>query len=954
MIFDDRLVPWVLEANMSPGLSHRNEQHNRLIESMIEGLMKKLLNDPPANINSTSFPCEGGDLGAWEPLDTTTREGTDGESYDKRWRGIPVNIPNSRYHLISGEGKINKTWLDVLRSGSLSATISGTLCEETAVTGGGDDDTVSVSEKSYLRDKFSGLRSSSFLRESNSCEEETRGLVEGRDMEIISAVMGGRGDSVKPAASASIEWSMGLRGDRPRSASAVNAKSRFITTSKKDLLKVVAAANTTSNGDKNPAGMTATESRLHLYNQMNVAFDPSTFVAVGAAISKQALFALDYIIDACDKIYLLQRWARRFIIRLRAYHERRWLACTVIQCMVRQALARVKVMALVRQRAVVAVQTQMRMYLAGLELERRRRRRASALLGSQIYKFVIKNRKRKWLVDGRAKTIQRFLHLCMHRYYNKRAMIIGRQARRWVTVRWRHRRVVRHTIALFYRHRVLAAMTIKRSPLMKLFLKYLQTKRRRRRHLLRLTTAQARKPNKGLRHVVTVNVKMHVVVIDHGDEFSPLFRYNTVTRQDNNGGTVAEGSVPIDPEEAIQNFPLAQKKNSVSSFGINFTPAASKALDLVNSMLEASEISQKNKRDQEVMDALMNRSERARQFTATGEARAGDVFDILDFVCKHADGDASREDRPLPPPLPKKSISFSLGKIGASPSPVFNSRDCMDNFAVGFASAVTPAQDRLATASISSPDEQSDENGNEQSGEEERLFQNGQLRMYSASDLPMNRHLVTSKPPAEMQLTLDGFDDVSDTEKLGNGEEESMELDLIKEIHHMHQKHSEPIRHRLCNQELDQPRIRQEYEMPPRLSLMHPPQRDEDLEYVDHPPDSPGLSDEMDSEDDFMQEQERRIQMGRAPKPKKRAVAKKSKSAKSLRGPVKPPPRDPDEIYREQLERQLSEAKAKYAQKQMKRQADAYYRQSDIIRGESTPFDTRVRPQEVKTDLSVY
>lgn len=62
-----KVVPWILEVNMSPGIAHRNEQQNSIINHMMEGLVRIVVDK---NIGTTDVTGTDLDysLGRWEAL----------------------------------------------------------------------------------------------------------------------------------------------------------------------------------------------------------------------------------------------------------------------------------------------------------------------------------------------------------------------------------------------------------------------------------------------------------------------------------------------------------------------------------------------------------------------------------------------------------------------------------------------------------------------------------------------------------------------------------------------------------------------------------------------------------------------------------------------------------------------------------------------------------------------
>ena len=66
MLVDDENYPWVLEANMSPGIAKRNDHQNLIVENMSSGMLKIILSHAGEDISS--LPCFNDKFGNWEEL----------------------------------------------------------------------------------------------------------------------------------------------------------------------------------------------------------------------------------------------------------------------------------------------------------------------------------------------------------------------------------------------------------------------------------------------------------------------------------------------------------------------------------------------------------------------------------------------------------------------------------------------------------------------------------------------------------------------------------------------------------------------------------------------------------------------------------------------------------------------------------------------------------------------
>ena len=943
VILDDRLVPWILEANMSPGLSHRNEKHNALIRDMIENLMQKVLNCQVPAGGGSPHSNVGTKLGAWEELDTTSCSNTDIE----RWTGIPVNIPNSKYHLISGEGKINKTWLSVLKSGSLSA-----FDGSSGATNSNFDDLDTYNAKSnvenlesektsYLKEKFNELKNSSFMQETAAASDITNKAVSS-----VNTMVNFKKTTPRTSVMDSRDWSQNLRSSDMDSST--SKKNRFITTSKKDLLNVVNSSSDI-HGRKSNHGMTPTEKRLQQYIQNSSNLDPATLIVVGTEVSRQKIHTIDLAIRHSEKLDLLQRWSRRYLIRVRAYHRKRRVAAIFLQCLARQIIARQTVNALVRKKSAVALQSRMRSHLARLEANRRRKEKAGLLLCRKLYHFAIFRRKEKIFRSGRSKTIQRFLRMCMQVFYNKNALVIGRQAKKWVILRWRNRLIVRHMIALYFRHRVTSATVIKRSSIFKQYLNYLRTRRRRRRHLLRVLTTQAKKPSKGLRHVVKISVTYDVVVIDKGqseDVFSPLFKYNSIQKElrNNNNSEAETFSLRNDERTDEDKNPLPH------------IPPASKALDLVNAMLNECEKSPHEVNTKDMSSILPNRN-------CTKFPEHKEDFNIVEYVARHADEPIGcRPHHPVVESVPQKKnrLQFDLSHdmiVEKKGKP----EKTNSGIEIAYQEQTDDSTRKLRAEFVATDTRSSDGSGDERSTtdeDEDFLFQRDVVNPRGdMTEVDLREENISTAPSSEVVLNLE----------LEEFCEEHQNQD--SNFHNTGGRNS-MIEGRLCdisgkkgkiecasnrNKLLDQPNLLQDYDLPPKIRINDSLQTGEQFyRHVSCPKNS------LNVECKFVKKKCRssksmkkstRTDYDGAPATSKKRNRTKEVVESQLKLAKSNAVDDPDVIYREQLERQLNLAKEKYAQRQRKRQDEALSRPSNFVREVSAPFDTKLKPSEAAWDI---
>lgn len=71
ILLDHTLTPWILEANMSPGIAHRNNDHNAVISSMATGLVQLVTEKYFKDVGASDKDAVGAgvEVGGWTKLD---------------------------------------------------------------------------------------------------------------------------------------------------------------------------------------------------------------------------------------------------------------------------------------------------------------------------------------------------------------------------------------------------------------------------------------------------------------------------------------------------------------------------------------------------------------------------------------------------------------------------------------------------------------------------------------------------------------------------------------------------------------------------------------------------------------------------------------------------------------------------------------------------------------------
>ena len=190
-------------------------------------------------------------------------------------------------------------------------------------------------------------------------------------------------------------------------------------------------------------------------------FDVS-FAAVGRAVNLRSIDFHDAVCDGFGSLLLLQAWARRYVARLRLYHEKRRIASTCMQTRVRSFLAKCKRYHLLRAKAAIALQCFSRSCAAWRHRVFLRSYRASTRIQTRFRGLAARRLLVKLRRDGAATRIQRWQAHCLDKWRRKAAFKIVAVGRAWLAWRRQNARRVFHLVALNYRRRFRARCQISR------------------------------------------------------------------------------------------------------------------------------------------------------------------------------------------------------------------------------------------------------------------------------------------------------------------------------------------------------------------------------------------------------------------------------------------------------------------------------------------------------------
>lgn len=190
-------------------------------------------------------------------------------------------------------------------------------------------------------------------------------------------------------------------------------------------------------------------------------FDVS-FAAVGRAVNHRNIDFHDAVCNGFGSLLLLQAWARRYVARLRLYHEKRRKASTCMQTRARSFLAKCKRHHLLRARAAIALQCFSRSCAAWRHRIFLRTNRASTRIQTRYRGLLARRLLIKLRRDGAATRIQRWQAHCLDKWRRKAAFKIVGVGRAWLGWRRKNARRVFHLVALHYRRRFRARCQINR------------------------------------------------------------------------------------------------------------------------------------------------------------------------------------------------------------------------------------------------------------------------------------------------------------------------------------------------------------------------------------------------------------------------------------------------------------------------------------------------------------
>ncbi len=174
---------------------------------------------------------------------------------------------------------------------------------------------------------------------------------------------------------------------------------------------------------------------------------------VGKLLVKPSVRTLDRNLEILEKMRLIQAWFRRFLVRNRRYHRRRYVASTLMQRVIRGFIGKSRLWHLRRGAAITTIQCKYRCCLANKKRVLLRQCRCALIIQCRSRIYRAKLRRYDLFLNAKAVIIQIFLIRSIDRWYRKAARRIVQTARSWCKRRWTHARVVRSMIVLYYRRR---------------------------------------------------------------------------------------------------------------------------------------------------------------------------------------------------------------------------------------------------------------------------------------------------------------------------------------------------------------------------------------------------------------------------------------------------------------------------------------------------------------------
>jgi hypothetical protein len=409
VIFDKGYNPWILEVNMSPAMAHRSEDQSKLIESMSKGLIDIAIlphvstSSPAEKIVDNTLPTEGQNV---SNNNTVLRN-----FYNERLKAVNTgnNVPESTPRSNNDTTDIN---VDV-------ATAKYGCWEKLVVP----------VVPSVIPKEYNTVSGTPII---NMRPNQAKDWTIVNEPKTIKYIYNGNNKE-------SSREHQSIVTRRPQSAG-LSRRPRSASATRRNHISPRRHANadeSSSNNNGNNEEVTV--------NTIEIGF-----ALQGFAVKPKDIDCVDNLCHQFEKVVLIQRWARRYLIRTRLFHSRQLSASVRIQKCCVHFLKKCRKWHMKRCKASIRMQRQIRKLLAINCTQRLRKRGASIKLQLAWLSFKARHLRKKLFLSKMATMIKRWYERRVRRYQFKMSSKIVRITKKWLTFRKRMAKRVYHCLRLFY------------------------------------------------------------------------------------------------------------------------------------------------------------------------------------------------------------------------------------------------------------------------------------------------------------------------------------------------------------------------------------------------------------------------------------------------------------------------------------------------------------------------
>jgi hypothetical protein len=400
VIFDNNFNPWILEANMSPAIAHRNDDHNTMVAHMAEELVKVAI--LPKIISTSNTNQEIEEKSNLEVGFNVTTLINNLENNKNNYNNITKSSID-----ISNLSQINEQ--NILKDNQLSPCWEKLVSKPSQVPTSIPISKQNTNKTDQIRNVYNSpsINLSEFNQQSFTTRSKIRpksaGNVRPNSMNFESKLLPSNGPKIGYAC-----------GDRPTTASMQS-------------------------------------------NNLDI-----NFSIIGKSLNANSISFQDLMCSNFNYLLIIQKWSRKYLLRLRRYHLIRFKCSIIMQYSALRFISKCKLQHLKRNYSTIKIQNQVRILISKNYIYSLRRYNASTTIQCFIRCFISANklislRNLKFTI-----CLQKWIRIQFDIRKRKASFKIVLKCKSWLKRRKRYKHIIFHLISLNYRKKMRITINIQK------------------------------------------------------------------------------------------------------------------------------------------------------------------------------------------------------------------------------------------------------------------------------------------------------------------------------------------------------------------------------------------------------------------------------------------------------------------------------------------------------------